>query len=61
MSETPTRNRRNDVYNGLKTALDMLTVVANLSPIPQFNGLIVAVKSIMDTVEVSRRCVNYKL
>lgn len=51
MSETPTRIRRDDVYNGLKTALDVLTVVAKLSPIPQFDGLIFAVKSIMETVE----------
>ncbi|KAF8271660.1 hypothetical protein EI94DRAFT_512512 [Lactarius quietus] len=51
MSETPPRIRRNDVYNGLKTALEMLTIVAKLSPIPQFDGLISAVKSIMDTVE----------
>jgi hypothetical protein len=51
MSEAPTRIRKDDVYNGLKSALDMLTVVAKLSPIPQFDGLIFAVKSIMDTVE----------
>ncbi|KAH9041806.1 hypothetical protein EDB84DRAFT_1436528 [Lactarius hengduanensis] len=51
MSETPTRIRRDDVYNGLKTALDMLTVVAKLSPIPQIDGVISAVKSILDTVE----------
>ena len=55
MTETPTRIRRDDVYNSLKTALAMLTIVAKLSPIPQFDGLISAVKSIMDTVEV-RRC-----
>ncbi|KAH9007216.1 hypothetical protein EDB86DRAFT_66754 [Lactarius hatsudake] len=42
---------RKDVYNGLKTTLDMLVIVAKLSPIPQFEGVILAVKSIMDTVE----------
>ncbi|KAH9037680.1 hypothetical protein EDB85DRAFT_2198460 [Lactarius pseudohatsudake] len=51
MSETPTRIRRDDVYNSLKTALDMLAVVAKLSPIPQIDGVISAVKSILDTVE----------
>jgi hypothetical protein len=50
-AETPSRIRRDDVYNGLKTALDMLAIVAKLSPIPQFDGLISAVKSILDTVE----------
>ncbi|KAH9007214.1 hypothetical protein EDB86DRAFT_65105 [Lactarius hatsudake] len=50
-AETPTRIRRDDVYNGLKTALDMLTVVAKLSPVPQIDGVISAVKSILDTVE----------
>jgi hypothetical protein len=53
-AETPSRIRRDDVYNGLKTALDMLAIVAKLSPIPQFDGLISAVKSILDTVEVRR-------
>jgi hypothetical protein len=56
-TETPTRIRRDDVYNSLKTALDMLAMVAKLSPIPQFDGLISAVKSIMDTVEV-RQCLT---
>ncbi|KAH9065129.1 hypothetical protein EDB83DRAFT_2291711 [Lactarius deliciosus] len=50
-TETPTRIRRDDVYNGLKTALDMLAVVAKLSPVPQIDGVISAVKSILDTVE----------
>ena len=48
MTGTPTRIRRDDVYNGLKPALNILTIVAKLSPIPQFDGLISAVKSIMD-------------
>ena len=53
-TETPTRIRKDDVYNGLKTALDMLAIVAKLAPIPQFDGLISAVKGIMDIVEVRR-------
>ncbi len=48
LAEIPAR----DVYNGLKTALDVLTIVAKLTPIPHLDGVVSAVKGIMDTVEV---------
>ncbi len=48
LAEIPAR----DVYNGLKTALDVLTIVAMLTPIPHLDGVVSAVKGIMDTVEV---------
>ena len=53
--EAPTRRRRNEVYNGLKTSLDVLTSVAKISPVPGLEGVITTVKSIMDIVEVKRR------
>lgn len=52
-SETPTRKRRDEVYNGLKSSLDNMASVINLSP-PALEGIVTTVKSIMDTVEV--RC-----
>jgi hypothetical protein len=42
------------VYNGLKTSLDTLTSAAKLSPVPDLEGVITTVKSIMDIVEVKR-------
>lgn len=52
--EAPTRRRRNEVYNGLKASLDILTSVAKISPVPGLEGVIITVKSIMDIVEVKR-------
>ena len=53
-SEIPTRTRRDGVYNGLKTSLDILESVAKMSPVPGLQGIITTVKSIMDIVEVKR-------
>ena len=52
-SETLTRKRRDEVYNGLKTSLEIMASVAKMSPVPGLEGIIGTVTSIMDIVEVS--------
>jgi hypothetical protein len=51
-SEIPTGKRRDVVYNGLKTSLGIIEIIFKISPVPGLEGIITAVKSIMDTVEV---------
>jgi hypothetical protein len=50
--EAPTRRRRDEVYNGLKTSVGILTRIVKISPVPGLEGIITTVKSIMDIVEV---------
>lgn len=51
-SETLTRKRRDEVYNGLKTSLEIMASVVKISPVPGLEGIIDTVTSIMDVVEV---------
>ena len=52
-SENSTRRRRDEVYKGLKTSLEVLVVAAKISPIPGLEGIITTVKGVMDIVEVN--------
>jgi hypothetical protein len=52
-SDTLTRRRRDEVYNGLKTSLAIMASVVKISPVPGLEGIIDIVTSIMDIVEVS--------
>ena len=52
-SETPTRKRRNEVYNALKASLGILETAVKIAPVPGLEGIIAAVKSIIEIVEVS--------
>ena len=52
-SEISTRRRRDEVYKGLKTSLEVLMVAAKISPIPGLEGIIATVKGIIDVVEVN--------
>ena len=52
-SETLTRKRRGEVYNGLKASLEIMASVVKISPVPGLEAIIQTVKSIMDIVEVS--------
>jgi hypothetical protein len=52
-SETLTRKRRDEVYNGLKASLEIMASAAKISPVPGLEGIIHTVTSIMDIVEVS--------
>jgi hypothetical protein len=52
-SETPTRRRRSEVYNGLKTSIGILASVVTISPVPGLEGIVLTVKGIMDIIEVS--------
>jgi hypothetical protein len=49
-SETPSRRRRSEVYNGLKTSVEILASVAKI--LPGLEGIITTVKSVMDIIEV---------
>ena len=51
--ETPTRKRRNEVYNALKASLEILETAVKISPVPGLDGIITTVKSIIEVVEVS--------
>ncbi|KAI0301914.1 hypothetical protein B0F90DRAFT_1716338 [Multifurca ochricompacta] len=53
-SETPTRKRREEVYNGLKTSLELLGNLVKISPVPGLEGTILTVKGIMDIVESAK-------
>ena len=50
---TLTRKRRDEVYNGLKASLEIIASAGKMSPVPGLEGIIGAVTSIMDIVEVS--------
>ena len=52
-SETLTRKRRDEVYNGLKASLVIIASVVKISPVPGLEGIVGTVTSIMDIVEVS--------
>ncbi|KAI0269379.1 hypothetical protein BC834DRAFT_866064 [Gloeopeniophorella convolvens] len=54
MSETPTRHRRDEVYSGLKTSLEVLESVAKAAPVPGLEGVVAAVRGIMDIVESAK-------
>jgi len=51
-SEPPTGRRRDLVYNGLKVSLEIIESAFKISPVPGLEGIIIAVRSIMDIVEV---------
>ncbi len=51
-SETLTRKRRDEVYNGLKASLEILASAVKMSPVPGLEGIIGTVTSIMNIVEV---------
>ncbi|KAI0302996.1 hypothetical protein BC826DRAFT_324029 [Russula brevipes] len=50
-SETTTRKRRDEVYNGLKTSLEVMASALTMAPVPGLEGIITTVRSIMDIVE----------
>ena len=58
-SETLTRKRRDEVYNGLKASLEIIASVVKMSPLSGLEGIIGTVTSIMDIVEVSRYLTMY--
>jgi hypothetical protein len=59
-SETLTRKRRDEVYNGLKASLEIMASVVKMSPVPGLEGIVGTVMSIMDIVEVSCYVTMYR-